>query len=109
LAILRNRIHDLPVDQRAIVALRYGAGFALPEIASALERREGTVARGLEEALELLRGDVVSAGFPAGVWARHREMLRRALLTATPVPAGLRERILKRIDDVEAHGRRARA
>ncbi len=63
---LRRAVDDLPAEQREVVVLRFFSELTVPEIASALGRREGTVKSRLNRALGRLRLSLSGAGLHPG-------------------------------------------
>jgi RNA polymerase sigma factor (sigma-70 family) len=98
LAAIRRALLSMPVEECRLLALRYGAGLTLAEIARALAISCRRVPARLRNALRRLRSALTSGGYPAGQNPAPRgDLLESAICSGADAPAGLRERILKRI------------
>jgi RNA polymerase sigma-70 factor (sigma-E family) len=62
---VRQALESLPVDQRAVLVLRYWSGWSESEIATALGCRPGTVKSRATRALAALRGSGLLTSVPA--------------------------------------------
>ncbi|MBI2923061.1 MAG: sigma-70 family RNA polymerase sigma factor [Planctomycetes bacterium] len=87
---LRERVAELPEDQRAAVDLHYFQGLTLPECAAALAVPEGTVSSRVSAALSKLRA-VLAGAATAGLLLALEGNLRACEPAA--VPEGLEGRL----------------
>lgn len=93
LAALHESLRNLPEQQRAMLALYFGAELSQEEIGKHFNMPQKTVSRRIQEILETLRGRLAQAGVAAAAPMLAGDRLGAALLDAETPPAGLFERI----------------
>lgn len=93
LAALHETLCALPEQQRAMLALYFGAELSQEEIGRHFNMPQKTVSRRITEILETLRGRLAQAGLAAAAPLLAADKLGAALLDAEAPPAGLFERI----------------
>lgn len=93
LAALHETLRALPEQQRAMLALYFGAELSQEEIGRHFNMPQKTVSRRITEILETLRGRLAQAGLAAAAPLLAADKLGAALLDAESPPAGLFERI----------------
>lgn len=93
LAALHETLRALPEQQRAMLALYFGAELSQEEIGKHFNMPQKTVSRRITEILETLRGRLAQAGLAAAAPLLAADKLGAALLDGEAPPAGLFERI----------------
>lgn len=95
LSALRSALDRLPLPERQVVALHFGAELSQEEIGAALGATQQAISYRLKRALETLRENLARAGFAAAAPWLGAAGLHQALTSGLEAPAGLRERVLE--------------
>ena len=89
LAALRKTLARLPVNDRCLLALYYGAALSQEEIGKSLDMPQRTVSLRIQQVLETLHASLAKAGFTSAALVLTSEGLRQALCAGLEMPAGL--------------------
>lgn len=108
LSAVGDCIEQLPDKSRRLVALHFGAGLTHEEIGQVLSMPRSTVSHGIRDALRRLKGSLARAGVAAIALPTETEVLGEAICSGYPVPAGLCQRVMARMDALGAAAESAR-
>jgi hypothetical protein len=94
---LRGVLQGLPLAERSLIALRYGAEMGDEEIGGAMGWHRDAVARRVGIALAHLQRRLRRAGAHHAEQRLNAELLRDAVCGGIAIPSGLRERVIERV------------
>lgn len=98
MSALRKAMESLPLRSRRALALRFGAGLEWREMAMALDDSPLLVAAHTQAAVTSLRTALAHDWPVAGPDFVTPDNIEEAICSGAPVPSGLRERILRRVE-----------
>lgn len=92
---LRSLLDGLTLQERGIVALRFGADLSHDDIAETMSMPRSTVSKRLKDILARLRVDLAGAGFAGAAAQLTPAAIGESVCSGHPVPEGLAKRILE--------------
>ena len=106
LAALHRLLEEMPLSDRRLVALAFGAGLTHEEIAEALALPRRTVSYQVQRSLEQLRAGLAALGFAALTPLLESGKLGEALCSGGQIPAGLKAGVMQGLETALAEGTR---
>lgn len=97
LEALRRAMEKMPLFDRQVLALHFGAGMSQEEAGASLSVSQPAIAMRIEKALTFLRGRLSRGGFAAAAPLIDAAALSEAMSSSHEVPPGLHEHVLGRI------------
>ncbi len=104
LAALHRLLEELPVSDRRLVALAFGAGLTHDEIAESLAMPRRTVSFQVQRSLEQLRAGLAASGFAALTPLLESGKLGEALCSGGQIPAGLKAGVMQGLEAALVEG-----
>lgn len=96
-AALRDAVDALPMPDRLLLALHYGAGLTQREVAREVSLSQKTVSSRIIRTLESLKTRLTQAGFAGVAAAGLGEDVGKAILTGPEPPAALFDGVLRKV------------
>jgi len=97
LCALRRTLDDLPLEERQLVALHFAGGLSHEEISQAMAVKRSEVEHQLAEAQKLIRRKLADEGIEMAQQISAGS-LTDAICSGYPVPPGLFERVMRKVE-----------